>query len=111
MNAKDFARIIAKENPDKEIFKGEHILELFGEIDRLKKHKDYMYQLACRAEFDETDWKEFERTYQAFWYAFRKNSVTKGGIKMEKQTHLNAVGEITEMINASKEANNDVPAV
>lgn len=30
---------------------------------------------------------------------------------MENQTHLNAVGEITEMIYVAKEANNDDSAV
>jgi hypothetical protein len=30
---------------------------------------------------------------------------------MENQTHLNAVGEITEMLYEAKEANNDEPAV
>jgi hypothetical protein len=30
---------------------------------------------------------------------------------MENQTHLNAVGEITEMLNEAKEAATDEPAV
>jgi hypothetical protein len=37
--------------------------------------------------------------------------IGKGGIKMENQTHLNAVGEITEMLYEAKEAANDEPAV
>jgi Zn finger protein HypA/HybF involved in hydrogenase expression len=40
------------------------------------------------------------------------HNVTRiGGIKMENQTHLNAVGEITEMLYEAKEAANDEPAV
>jgi hypothetical protein len=42
---------------------------------------------------------------------YDQNSVTKGGIKMENQTHLNAVGEITGILYEAKEAANDEPAV